>query len=183
VTTALTGAVELLERALGYTRVVLVGAADADLRAPTPCRDWDLGRLLAHMDDGLDAFAEAAGGVVDVPARGWSPVRIDRLQEKACMLLGAWAGPAPDEVSVGGADIASDLLVMTAALEITVHGWDVSAATGGPARIPEALAERLVRFADLVVDETDRGFRFARPSPMPPDAPADQRLLAFLGRA
>jgi uncharacterized protein (TIGR03086 family) len=183
VTTALAGAVELLERALGYTRIVLVGVADADLRSPTPCQDWDLGRLLAHMDDGLDAFAEAAAGFVDVPSRPWSSVRIDRLQEKACILLGAWAGAAPDQVRVGGAALATDLLVSTAALEITVHGWDVGVATGRPARIPESLAERLLSFADLVVVESDRGVRFADPVPVPVDAPADQRLLGFVGRA
>ena len=81
-TTALTGAIELLDRALGYTRVVLAGVPGADLDRRTPCRDWNLGQLLAHMDDALDAFTEAAGGAVDVPARGWSP---------------APRGPAPGE--------------------------------------------------------------------------------------
>jgi uncharacterized protein (TIGR03086 family) len=181
VTAALASAVELLERALGYTRVVLVGVADADLATPTPCRDWDLGRLLAHMDDALDAFTEAAGGVVHVPAPGWSPLRVDRLQEKACALLGAWTGGVPDDVSVGGADLASDLLVATAALEITVHGWDVGRATGG-ARIPEQLAECLLPVAERVVEDADRRVRFAPALAVPPDAPADQRLLAFLGR-
>jgi uncharacterized protein (TIGR03086 family) len=182
VTAALASAVELLERALGYTRVVLVGIADTDLDRPTPCRDWDLRRLLAHMDDALDAFTEAAGGVVHVPARGWSPLRIDRLQEKACALLGAWTGPVPGDVSVGGADLASDLLVATAALEITVHGWDVGCATGRAGRIPEELAERLLPVAERVVQDADRGVRFAPPLAVSPEAPADQRLLAFMGR-
>jgi uncharacterized protein (TIGR03086 family) len=182
VTTALASAVELLERALGYTRVVLVGVADTDLDRPTPCRDWNLGRLLAHMDDALDAFTEAAGGAVHVPARGWSPLRIDRLQEKACALLGAWTGTVPDDVSVGGADLASNVLVATAALEITVHGWDVSCATGAPARIPGELAAQLLPVAERVVHGADRGVRFDAPVTVATDAPPDTRLLAFLGR-
>ena len=64
VTTALAGAVELLERSLAYTRVALAGVTEAQLANPTPCRDWTLRDLLAHMDDSLDAFAEAAGGSV-----------------------------------------------------------------------------------------------------------------------
>jgi uncharacterized protein (TIGR03086 family) len=182
VTTALTGAVELLDRALGYTRVVLVGVPGADLDRRTPCRDWNLRQLLAHMDDALDAFTEAAGGAVDVPARGWSPLRVDRLQEKACALLGAWSGQPPAGVSVGGADLASDVLVSAAALEITVHGWDVSCATTGPARIPEELARQLLPVARRVVHRDDRPLRFAPPLTPEQDAPADEQLLAFLGR-
>ena len=181
-TTALTGAIELLDRALGYTRVILAGVPGADLDRRTPCRDWNLGQLLAHMDDALDAFTEAAGGAVDVPARGWSPLRVDRLQEKACALLGAWSGEVPDGVSVGGADLASELLVATAALEITVHGWDVGCATTGEARIPEQLASRLLPVARQVVHRDDRMIRFAPPLPVSEGVPADRQLLAFLGR-
>jgi uncharacterized protein (TIGR03086 family) len=183
VTTALAGAVELLERSLGYTRVILAGVPGADLDRRTPCRDWNLGQLLAHMDDGLDAFTEAAGGAVAVPARGWSPLRVERLQEKACALLGAWSGPAPAGVDVGGAELGSDLLVATAALEITVHGWDVGQALGSAPRIPNELAEQLLPVARQVVDDADRGVRFSPPHTLLALVPADQRLLAFLGRA
>jgi uncharacterized protein (TIGR03086 family) len=182
VTAALAGAVELLDRALAYTRVVLSGVDGADLDRRTPCRAWDLGQLLAHMDDALDAFTEAARGVVDVPARTWSPRRVDPLQEKACALLGAWSGQPPRDVRVGGAELSSELLVETAALEITVHGWDVSWATAGPAPIPEELAERLLAVARRVVDDTDRGVRFGRARPTDDGASAGERLLAFLGR-
>jgi uncharacterized protein (TIGR03086 family) len=182
VTTALAGAVELLDRALGYTRVVLAGVPGADLDRRTPCHDWNLRQLLAHMDDALDAFTEAAGGAVDVPARGWSPLRVDRLQEKACALLGAWSGHPPEGVSVGGAELASDVLVATAALEITVHGWDVSCATTGPAPIPQDLARELLPIARRVVDHDDRPRRFAPPLTVAETAPADEQLLAFLGR-
>ena len=57
-------AVELLERALGYTRVVLADVAEPMLGRPTPCAGWTLGELLRHMEDALDAFAEAAAGRV-----------------------------------------------------------------------------------------------------------------------
>ena len=39
---ALEGAVELLERSLGYTRVVLTHVGPHNLTAPTPCAGWDL---------------------------------------------------------------------------------------------------------------------------------------------
>ena len=60
-------------------------------------------------------------------------------------------------------ELASDLLVATAALEITVHGWDVGQALGAGPRIPEELAERLLPVARQVVDDADRGVRFSPP--------------------
>ena len=64
------GLIELLDRALGYTWAALV-TVGPDRSVPTPCADWSLADLLGHMDDGLDAFLEAAEGAVrvEVPRR------------------------------------------------------------------------------------------------------------------
>ena len=181
-TTALASAVELLERSLGYTRVALAGVTEARLAAPTPCRDWTLRDLLAHMDDSLDAFTEAAGGSVALTRAGAAP-QVVVLQQKACALLGLWSGEGPPGVRVGGVDLATDLLVATAALEITVHGWDVAEATGAGTPIPDDLARHLLPFAHRVVTDDDRGIRFAAALPEPVEATADVRLRAFLGRS
>ena len=74
------------------------------------------------------------------------------------------------------------LLVNTAALEITVHGWDVAQALDDPARIPADLARHLHPVALGVVTRADRGPRFGPPVLTTPDAPPDQVLLAHLGR-
>lgn len=181
--TELDGAVELLDRALGYTRVALADVTDDVLCRPTPCVEWALGDLLAHMEDALDAFIEAAAGVVAVGLTTPSGSRVGDLQRKACTLLGAWSGATPGDVRVGGHDLASRLLVATAALEVTVHGWDVGQATGRRAPIPEGLARDLLGVARLVVAPPDRGVRFAAPRPVRSDAAYDVRLLAFLGRS
>lgn len=180
-TTALAGAVELLERSLGYTRVALAGVTDVHLATPTPCRGWTLRDLLAHMDDSLDAFTEAAGGSVAL-TRAPSAPRVVVLQQKACALLGLWSDMGPPDIRVGEVALATDLLVATAALEITVHGWDVAQATGARTPIPEDLARHLLPVAHRTVAETDRGVRFAEALPEPAGATADIRLRAFLGR-
>lgn len=181
-TTALASAVELLDRSLAFTRMALVGVGDAGLGARTPCRDWRLRDLLAHMDDSLDAFTEAAGGKVELtPSRAVPPVLA--LQQKACGLLGLWSREGPPGVRVGGVDLATELLVATACLEITVHGWDVAQATGARTEIPGELARDLLGVARQVVSDDDRGSRFATALPEPPGAGPGGRLLAFLGRA
>jgi uncharacterized protein (TIGR03086 family) len=182
----LDGSVELLERALGYTRVQLTGVHDHLLDRPTPCVGWSLADLLAHMEDALDAFTEAAGGAVEVRVRGGAAGHVTVIQEKACALLGSWSGPAPGDVVIrgghGGLDLDSSLLVATAALEVTVHGWDVGQSTGSRTAFPDDLARSLLPVARAVVAPSDRGVRFAPAGVDDADAPYGVRLLAFLGR-
>jgi uncharacterized protein (TIGR03086 family) len=190
----LAAAVELLERALGYTRVALADVTDPLLVRRTPCVGWTLGDLLDHMEDALDAFVEAAGGRVLAgrepsdrgPDRAGRPAaaRVTALQDRACLLLGTWSAPPATgpRVTIGDRSLATPLLVTTAALEITVHGWDVGQATGRRARIPEPLAATLLGTALRVVGPDDRGPRFARPRPAAAGAAYDERLLGFLGR-
>lgn len=177
--------VALLERALGYTRGALAGVRPEHLHRPTPCAGWDLDRLLDHMHDALEAFSEGALGVivVDPPARGLD-VRVAALQATACTLLGAWSSPGtPAHVLVGGVAVPTAVVVRAAALEITVHGWDVAQATGQATPVPDGLAGALLAQAAVLVDEADRGRRFAGPLGVPPGAGASERLLAHLGRS
>jgi uncharacterized protein (TIGR03086 family) len=183
VNAALEGAVELLERSLAYTRGTLADVRPELMDRPTPCAGWTLGHLLAHMEDALDAFTEAASGHVAVQPAPVTSTRVEALREKACALLGAWTTAAPAEVTVGDAGLEPAVLVATAALEITLHGWDVGQATGRGRRIPADLARGLMAVAQQVVDPADRGARFDPPRPVPAHAPDDERLLAWTGRS
>lgn len=184
-TARLGAAVELLERALSYTRVQLCTVHDGVLDQETPCAGWRLRDLLVHMEDSLDAFTEAAGGSVLASPPAYGAGRVLVIQQKACALLGAWGGTRPGDVRVGGAeglDLPSPLLVATAALEVTVHGWDVAQATGARTPLPDDLAADLLPVAAVAVLDHDRGLLFGPPLPVPADAPAGERLLAHLGR-
>jgi uncharacterized protein (TIGR03086 family) len=180
-------AVELLDRALGYTCGILDDLDDLDDAVPlfsrrTPCRRWNLGQLLAHMEDALDAFAEGADGAVSLGPRIPVAARTDALRHKACALLGAWSSERPEFVRIGDKVAPTHVVAAAAALEITVHGWDVAQAIGRPARIPERLAARLLPVADAMVSPLDRGQRFAPVLDVPGDGSAETLLLAFLGR-
>jgi uncharacterized protein (TIGR03086 family) len=187
VTATLDGSVELLDRALAYTRVQLAEIRDDLLLRPTPCGEWDLGALLAHMEDSLDAFTEAAGGVVEVHGAARAAGRVAVIRDKACALLGAWSRPAPGDVVIrggdGGRDLDSPLLVATAALEVSVHGWDVGQSTGRRDPIPDELARALLPVAAWAVGQDDRGVRFGPAVEAAPTASDGERLLAYLGRA
>ena len=181
-TAALEGAVELLERALGYTRVMLADVGPDNLDSPTPCSGWSLSRLLVHMEDALDAFTEAAVGRVYVEPGPATSDPAEVLQHKACALLGAWTAARPSSVEVGERQLEAPLLVAMAALEITVHGWDVAQATGRGSPIPDDLARGLRPIAEHVVQPADRGTRFAAARRPVPPSTHSEALIAFLGR-
>jgi len=188
----LTTAVELLERSLAYTRGTLVEVRPHHLDRATPCARWDLGDLLRHMSDALDTFLEASQGYVVVDEMPWTPLPplpwstgpVEALQVKACTLLGAWSRPTPARLVVGEQPVPPAVVVAAAALEITVHGWDVGQAVAGPdgARVPPALAVALLPVASALVTPEDRPDRFAAARPVAADAAVDVRLLARVGR-
>jgi len=180
---------EMLERAVAYTRVQLQAITPEMLCLPTPCERWRLGALLGHMADSLDALTEAADlGQVTVtalpePAGQPSPVdAVEALRVRACSLLGAWSAVARDEdVMVGDRPLSSSLLACAGALEVAVHGWDVSQTTGVRAPIPIALARDLLIWVDVLVSDADRPERFDHPISGPSIGPSS-RLLMSLGR-
>src|SRR6266536_1682365 len=154
------GGVALLERATGYTLGSLHLVTPAAMERPTPCRDWDLRALLAHMDDALVALQEA----VDL----------------ACVDLDGSDGSKP--ISIGGHELPASVLTSAGALEIAVHGWDVAQACGRRRPIPPSLASELLVIAPFLVSEADRPMRFAPPVDLPSSASPSDKLIAYLGR-
>lgn len=179
--TALAGAVELLDRSLAYTRGALADVRADHLGLTTPCRDWPLALLLAHMDDALDAYTQATTGQVSLVTHECrSPV--ESIRDKACTLLGWWLDHPPDEVGVGDLRMPAQTLVAAAALEIAVHGWDVHATVRPPVDVPADLARPLLTIARAIVGDDDRQGCFAPPVPSVPEDGESRQLLAFLGR-
>ncbi|GAA2624150.1 TIGR03086 family metal-binding protein [Streptomyces vastus] len=177
---------ELLERSLAYALGSVAAVAPGSLGRATPCARWDLGELLGHLDDALDALHEGlTGGRIGLfpAAEGRADPACD-FRRRACALLGAWVALPGEEHSVAVGDRPLDVRVMaaTGAVEIAVHGWDVAQACGRPRPIPSALAAELLSVARCVVADEDRGVRFAEPVGVLPRAGASDRLVAFLGR-
>jgi hypothetical protein len=74
------------------------------------------------------------------------------------------------------------IVAVTGAIEITVHGWDISVACGAPRPVPSGLAAVLLPIAPLLIHPGTRPGLFADPVRLAgPACPGDQ-LVAFLGR-
>ena len=158
--------VAVLDSAITWAHGCLQTARTSDLNLPTPCAAWDLGELLAHMEDSLEALGEAAEvgrvRVTDRPQQADPGRTIDRLVQRACAIRAAWLHrPTSAPINVGDLALGRDTLAMVGALEIAVHGWDVARAVGADLDLPEDLALRLYPVAVAVVTPDDRGSRFA----------------------
>ncbi len=66
--------------------------------------------------------------------------------------------------------------------DLLVHGWDLSEATGQPAEFPEDLAEEALVFVRAQLLTYPRTGRYGPEQAVGEDAPAIDRLAAFLGR-
>ena len=194
----LSGAIELLAGAISYLLGVCAPIGPGEMTLPTPCPDWDLARLLGHLCESMtDLETALRTGRLDLagpPGRaGEDPV--EALRDRAAQLLCAsycYGGPERF-VAVGGLPMPAGLVACTGAVEIAVHGWDVSAARaraghGGAGcegdvpetPIPAGLAARMLRLSPLLV--AGREGLFAVPVEVPAQASPGDRLVGYLGR-
>jgi uncharacterized protein (TIGR03086 family) len=179
----LTAEVTLLARAAGYLLEGLSEITEADLVRPTPCPGWDLRTLVLHVADAADAVSglAATGELVRPgPPRSEDPhPTVDAVavaQHRTHLLLAALTSATQREAAWTAAAARGG------AIELAVHGWDVATACGSARRMPDGLATALLQAATSLVDDATRQPVFGPPVPVPATAPAQDRLVAFLGR-
>lgn len=176
--------VDLLERAIAYALGAVHAVTPTLLSRPTPCRDWNLLALLRHLNESVAALHEGASvGFIAVEAAAPPPANdpVRTFRERAGRLLGAW--PATGGlIAIENCPLETELMACAGAVEIAVHGWDVSQATGQRRPIPSALAVDLLRICPLVAGDAVREPFFAARVPVSSSAGPSDRLVAFLGR-
>jgi uncharacterized protein (TIGR03086 family) len=182
--------VGLLERAIGYALGSVTAVAPRLLSRPTPCSDWDLQTLLHHVNDSLAALCEGidSGRIgPDHASDDGHGLAVDpaaTLRDRARWLLGAWtnAGRNHQVIAIVDRPLPASVVAGTGAIELAVHGWDISWACGQHRPIPPILAGDLLTICPLLVTEFTRHPQFAAPVAVSPLASASDRLVAFLGR-
>ena len=180
----------LVEPSISYALGAVVAITPEQLSRRTPCRDWDLRMLLRHASESLAAIAEGieAGRVGLDPAIEDGDLAADparAFRDRAGRLLDAWTRPGHQGqvIEIAGCPLAASVMAAAAALEIAVHGWDISRACGQRQPIPHALATGLLVTAPVLVPGTGRHPLFAAPVTVPATADPSDRLAAYLGRA
>jgi uncharacterized protein (TIGR03086 family) len=148
------------------------GVRDDQLTGATPCPAYSVADLLDHIGGLAVAFRVAAtkeSSEGQAPSadgsrleEGWR----DRIAGAVDELGEAWQDPAADDgfTMAGPVELPADQAALVALDEVTVHAWDLAAATGQP------------------YDAADDGGLFGPPVPVADDAPALHHLLGATGR-
>jgi uncharacterized protein (TIGR03086 family) len=169
-------AVIVLSRALDQAGDVLAAVHPDQLERPTPCNDWDVGRLIAHIVAAPPRFLAAMRGEQPdwssaPPPVGteWAPV----FRVGADDLIHAWHQQG---------DKADTRTVDWQTAELAVHTWDLARATGQSAQLDPEVAERALAFMSSGLTTENRGNAFDAEVDVADDAPVYHRLAAFAGR-
>jgi uncharacterized protein (TIGR03086 family) len=180
----------LIEPSIGYALGVVLAVTPELLSRPTPCREWDLRMLLRHATESLAAIDEGieAGRIGLGPAAEDGDLAADparAFRDRACQLLDTCTSPGRQRqvIEIAGCPLAASVMAAAAALEVAVHGWDISRACGQRQPIPRALATGLLVIAPVLVPVAGRHPLFAAPVTVPATADPSDRLAAYLGRA
>ncbi|MBA3368845.1 MAG: TIGR03086 family protein [Geodermatophilaceae bacterium] len=186
---------ELHARVVRASVSVVARVSTGDLARATPCGDWQLSDLLAHMTVQHDGFAAAAagnGGDISLWAvQPFGPASISEYAAAADRVLTAFA-----EDGVLGREFAlpeispvttfpGSQAIRFHLVDYVVHGWDVARAIDVPFSLDPDLLDTGLKIAQSVPDGPERlrpGAAFAPGVATAEGAPILDRIVALLGR-
>ncbi|WP_330172832.1 TIGR03086 family metal-binding protein [Streptomyces sp. NBC_01498] len=175
---------------------LLDGVEDRHLAGPTPCPDYTVRDLLAHLT-GLtlafrDAGRKALGPTTDTPPTNDLPTLEDDwrtvLPERLNGLVEAWRAADAWEgfTRAGGVDLPGEVAGIVALNEVLVHGWDLARSTGQAYEIDSASLEATFSFLEPAAASAEAGDGpeglFGPPVRLPADAPLLDRVIGLSGR-
>jgi uncharacterized protein (TIGR03086 family) len=168
-------AVVVLSRAIDQAGDVLALIHPDEWDRPTPCPDWTVRDLAAHLAAAPEHFLQMARGEeVDWNARAdvadglWA----GHFRNHGDDLIHHWHEQPDDQAAQADWQSA----------ELGVHTWDLVRAIGRGPRLDDEVAERGLAFMKQNMPPERRGGAFGPEVEVAADAPAYDRLAAFAGR-
>ena len=179
------------ERTLVWTGQRVAGVRPDDLGHATPCTEWDVRALVAHIVAGIWYFkALAAGEPVEDLMRGLSDLVGDdpfaSYDQAGRAGLDAWraAGALDRSYRLPMAERAGREALAIHQADLLIHGWDLAEATHQDATMDAELAAFALETERWFVRAEMRGPRRAYAAARPEAAASSdqERLLALVGR-
>jgi uncharacterized protein (TIGR03086 family) len=168
---------------------------DDELGKPTPCPAYTVGDLIDHIGGLALAFTAAArkesGPYVEQTPSGQAsrlgPGWRARIPADLRTLAQAWREPLAwtGMTRIAGMDAPAEMVGLTVADELVVHGWDVASATGQPYGCDSALLEAAQSFlSQFASPDAPAGpdVPFGPSRQVPAGAPMLHRVVAMAGR-
>jgi uncharacterized protein (TIGR03086 family) len=176
-----------LGQALGIATELVTSLSAQEWDEPTPCSQWQVRDLVAHLVGGNNRFASAVSGE-PAPTRpgDWGDEELGlAFLESGEALTEAFGQPGALDrvVTVPIGPVPGIVALHLRVTELLVHSWDLAQATGRSAEFPEDLAAQELDFSLAKLEDIPPDRRpFGPPQPVADDARAIDRLVACLGR-
>jgi len=183
----------LYRRAVAQTEITVAAVTPDQLGLPTPCPEYDVRTLLAHITGGLTRTALVGEGDPEaltrpsmaegVPDDGWPAA----YRTAAARATAAWAdGTKLDAlVEVPWGKVPGRIALSGYVQEVLAHGWDLAKATGQPTEGDPELATWALAISRRILPPEIRGQEgvpFGPVVEVPADAGPYTQLAAWLGR-
>jgi uncharacterized protein (TIGR03086 family) len=177
--------VELYRAAAGRAveLVDAVGAGQWD--GPTPCAEWDVRELVAHLVGGTEYLRSAMAGRSPEPVPAGDDPAAGYRSRVAATLAEASAPGALDRTCVSPLGFEWTVAEAFAGtfLDTLVHSWDLAVATGQDRTLAPDLVDACI--AMFLPDMPERGRQAGLVGPpvdVGPDPSSQDRLLGAMGR-
>lgn len=188
-TTAEVDVGELYVEAVANFGRMVDAVAEHEWDLPTPCSDWNVKEIVAHVVLGeaqlpavLSGESSATQASLGVELLGASPIATWRGTAIKAIEATRVPGVVEQVFDLNGGSVSGEQLLAYRITDNLVHAWDISVAVGRIAAISDPHAEWLLAFWQPVAMQIQDANFFAPPIEPPAGASASDRLLALLGR-
>ena len=174
---------------------LVAGVTDDQLTGPTPCPAYRLGDLIDHVGGLALAFTASArrdfGEYTEQTPAGdaarLGPDWRTQIPRDLATLAAAWRAPAAwsGMTRIARMDAPAEMVGITLADELLVHGWDIATASGQQFGFePEVLEAARSFLLQIANPDAPSGpdVPFGPPRPAAADAPQLDQVLALAGR-
>jgi len=164
---------------------LVVGVRDNQLDQPTPCPDWTVADLLAHIHQFARMFTatelkQPQQQPIHSLVADWRtaiPNQLDQLARAARQEL-AWQG----RVSVGPIEMDAADHAVAGVYELTVHEWDLARATKQDLHVDDPELDHVERFFEVFPRGIFGTDRTPDDGQAPDDATRLERMIVRAGR-
>lgn len=181
---------ELHERAAETCGRIIGRITEDQWGQPTPCSDWNVRQLVNHIvsenywvEPLLEGKTiEEVDDRFDGDVLENDPIGAYEASAKSATTAAFRPGALDAPVAVSYGPIPGAVYVGHRLVDLVVHGWDVAEATKQDTNIEYELADAVLEIVEKEQDELQASGAFGTPIQVGPDADAQTRLLAILGR-
>ncbi|MGW3473185.1 TIGR03086 family metal-binding protein [Saccharopolyspora sp. NPDC000995] len=183
---------QFLTRAAASLREVVSNIKPDQLDDPTPCSEYDVRKLVNHLlfwGPSLEAAARKetvpppaeAEHDLDLTSGDWAADLVTQLGRMA----GAWTEPGAWEGTThmgGPTELPASLVGGMVVVELLVHGWDLSRATGQDPELDDDLLDYVHQEVTKTAEQGRSMGIYDTEVTVPTSASTLDRILALTGR-